>query len=199
MLRRKMVVLGKRKMLWTAVLLIGVMGPLFAASYTVPVQDVTGQAEKMLTYRSDREGIELAYPPDWLLRTERNYGGEIIETVSFTSPDQAAHGFVQVMQLGRPVPEYIREAEKRMVPGYDSLEFKQTTAGDKAGWALSYKRGSGAARTVAAEYFFERPKKVYRFSCFYPETGAEEYAGIFDKMLAGFKLPAESPPPGAKP
>lgn len=192
----KIVVLGKRKLLWTVLILVGVMGPLFAASYRLPVLGTAGQAGKMLTYGPDREGIKFDYPQDWTLRTERYYPGDsnkgdIIASVSFMSPDQTAHGFAQVMQLGRPVAEYIRAAREHMAPGYDSLHFGETNTGGKPGYIFTYKRGTGGARTVAEEYFYQAGEKVYRFSCFYPEISAEQYTKYFDHMLASFCFPQQ--------
>ncbi len=189
MMGGKVVVLVKKKLIWTVVVLVGVMVPLLVASYKLPVEKVTGQPGKMLTYSSDREGTKFNYPQGWLLRSETNYGGEIIETIHFTSPDRAAHGFVQVMVLAKPVQEYLQESQKNMAPGCDSLQVKQVTAGGNPGFLLSYKQGRGVSRTVAAEYFFEKNKKVYRFSYFYPEDCAEKYEQEFKQMLAGFSLP----------
>jgi len=194
--RKIMVLLGSKKMLWTLVVLLGVLLPLFVASYRLPVEDVTGRTERMLTYSSDGEGFKFSYPRSWLLRTEKNYsGGEIVEHVSFADADQTGHGFIQVMVLKKPIPDYIQESEKTMVPGYDSLELKQTAVGDKQGYVLSYKRGTGAARTVATEYFFQKGDKVYRFSYFYPESQAEQYSRVFEEMVRGFILPDKSPGP----
>ncbi len=187
----KLIVLTRQKLMWTVVMLFGVMGPLLVASYKTPVQDVTGQVGKMLTYSSEREGITFNYPLGWAIRTERNFGGEILESTSFASPDKTVHGFVQVMEFPKPVPEYIAEAQKNMVSGYDSLEFKETTAGDKQGYVLTYKRGTGDTRSAATEYFFTRNKKVYRFSYFFPERLAEQYEKDFEEMLGSFNLPKQ--------
>ncbi|MHB9096127.1 MAG: PsbP-related protein [Eubacteriales bacterium] len=192
-MKGRIVVLAKRKLIFTVVLLLGVMCPLLMASYRAPVDEVTGQGIKMLNYSSEKEGITFKYPQGWSLRSEKDYtGGEIIESVSFASPDQAAHGFVQIMRLAKPIPEYIRDAEKSMAPGFDSLEFKQTVSGQKQGFVLFYKRGSGDARNVASEYFFKNQDKVYRFSYFYPEGIADQYSKVFEDMLESFTLPGES-------
>ena len=189
-MNRRIIVLTKSRLLITLILLIGVMGPLLMASYRTPVDQVTTMEMKMMTYSSEREGIKFAYPIGWSIRTERDYsGGEIIESISFISPDQAAHGFVQVMKLNKPIPEYISQAEKSMAPGFDSLEFKQTLQGDRQGFVLSYRRGVAEARSVAVEYFFKKGEKVYRFAYFYPEIIADQYEPVFEAMLASLKLP----------
>jgi hypothetical protein len=183
-------VLTKSKLLVTLIMLVGVMAPLLAVSYMTPVGEVTGNETKMMTYSSEREGVKFAYPDGWLIRTERDYtGGEIIESISFTSPDQAAHGFVQVMKLNKPIPDYVSQAEKSMAPGFDSLNFRQTVKGERQGFVLSYKRGVGDARSVAVEYFFKKGEKVYRFGYFYPDIRAEQYKPLFEAMLGSLILP----------
>lgn len=191
-MNKRIVVLTRNKLIFTMVLLVGVMCPLLVASYLTPVTDVSGKDAKMLTYRSERGKFNFDYPQGWLLRSERDYsGGEIQESVTFASPDQLAHGFAQVMQLARPIPEYIRESEKNMAPGYDSFEFKQLPAGSRQGYLLAYKRGTGEARNVAAEYFFKNNETVYRFCYYYPEGMSEQYTPIFAKMLESLTLPGE--------
>ncbi len=188
-MKGRIVLLGRKKLFWSLVVVLVTVCPIMVASYIVPAEDVTGPAGQMLTYRSDKEGIKFSYPQGWLLRTERDFtGAEIIESVSFISPDRTAHGFVQVMKLAKSIPDYISDAEKSMAPGYDSLDFRQTAVGDRQGFVLSYKRGTGDARTVATEYFFKKNEKVYRFSCFYPEGMADQYAKQFEEMLAGFRF-----------
>lgn len=192
----KIVIIRWRKLVLTFVVLAAVMGPLFAAGYRADVLGTTGQAGKMLTYGPDREGIKFNYPQDWTLRVERYYPGdgvkgEIIESVSFISPDQASHGYAQVMQLGKPVAEYIRAAQEHMAPGYDSLQFVETNAGGKQGYLFTFKRGTGSARMIAEEYFYQAGEKVYRFSCFYPEISAGQYSKYFDEMLASFCFPSQ--------
>ena len=189
-MNRRIIVLTKNRLLITLILLIGVMGPLLMASYRTPADQVATMEAKMMTYSSEREGIKFAYPSGWAIRTERDYsGGEIIESISFMSPDQAAHGFAQVMKLNKPIPEYISQAEKSMAPGFDSLEFKQTLQGERQGFVLSYRRGVGEARSVAVEYFFKKGEKVYRFAYFYPEIIADQYEPVFEAMLGSLKLP----------
>lgn len=187
---QRIIVLTKQRLIITLIMLIGVMGPLFVASYGTSVDPVTGTESKMMNYFSEREGVKFTYPDGWSIRTERDYsGGEILESISFISPDQAAHGFAQVMKLNKPIPEYVSQAEKSMASGFDSLDFRQTVNGDKQGFVLSYKRGVADARTVAVEYFFKKGEKVYRFSYFYPEIVADEYRPVFEAMLASFELP----------
>lgn len=192
---RRIIVLTKKRLLITLVMLVGIMGPLLAASYGSMADRVTGEEMnspkvEMKQYSSEREGVKFAYPNGWSIRTERDLsGGEILETISFMSPDQSVHGFVQVMKLNKPIPEYVSQAQKSMVPGFDSLDFKQTVNGDKQGFVLSYKRGVGYARSVAVEYFFKKGEKVYRFSYFYPEIVAEQYQPIFAGMFKSLVLP----------
>lgn len=191
-MNRRIIVLTKAKLLITVVMLIGVMAPLFMASYGTPVGKVIVEETKLMTYSSQREGVKFAYPSGWSIRTERDYsGGEIIESISFISPDQAAHGFVQVMKLNKPIPEYVSQAEKSMAPGFDSMQFRQTVNGDKQGFVLSYKRGVAYERSVAVEYFFKKGEKVYRFAYFYPEIAAEQYQPVFEAMLGSLKLPGK--------
>ena len=187
---RRIIVLTKSKLLITLVMLVGVMAPLLTVSYRTPVGEVVGNEPKMMTYSSEREGLKFAYPDKWSIRTERDYsGGEIVESISFISPDQAAHGFVQVMKLNKPIPEYVSQAEKSMAPGFDSLSFRQTVNGDRQGFVLSYKRGVADARSVAVEYFFKKGEKVYRFAYFYPEIAADQYKPLFEAMLVSLTLP----------
>lgn len=193
-MRRKLVVVGKRKLVWTVMMLIAVIVPLMVASYTAPVANVTNPT-KMLTYSSEREGIKFDYPQGWLLRTEQFYSGDIIEIISFSSPDGLAHGFVQVMKLSKSIPDFIAETQKSMVPGYDSLQFSQKTINNKEGYLLAYMRGSGDSRAVAAEYFFRENEKVYRFSCFYPELQVEQNQKLFKEMLLSFKYPGGAQKP----
>lgn len=188
-MKRKMIVLGRKKLIWTAVMLFGVILPLMVLSYNVPVGQVSGEGLKMLTYTSEKEGFSFSYPMGWLLRTEKNYTGDVCETVSFSSPDAKASGFTQVMVLSNTIPEYVLKAKEQMVPGYDSFQFGPKSVGDKNGYLLAYMRGNGDARSVAAEYFFKSGKKVYRFSCFYPEIEAEKYAKLFTEMLNSFNFP----------
>lgn len=185
----RLIVVGRKKIIWTLALLAGVMAPLMFAAYTVPVVQVTDPEAAMMTYTSEKEGFKFLYPQGWLLRTEKYFTGDIAESVSFSNSDGSAHGFVQVMLLKKPIPEYIAEAQKNMVPGYDSLQFSTKTIGDKDGYMLAYARGSGDARSIAAEYFFRQNEKVYRFSCFYPEQQAERYQKIFKEMLDSLTLP----------
>jgi len=183
----KIVVLGKKKLIFTLAVLLGVVVPLMAVSYYAPVEDVAGKVYDAVTYSSEGQGISFNYPQGWLIRVEKDYsGGEILEHVSFRSPDRAAHGFVQVMKLNQGIPEYVQEAKKSMTPGYDSLKFKKTNVGDRTGFVLSYRRGSGDARMTALEYFFSKDGKIYRFSCFYPEKMDDRYAVTFGEMLASF-------------
>jgi hypothetical protein len=191
-MNRRIIVLTKAKLLITVVMLIGVMAPLLMASYRTPVSKVIVEETKLMTYSSQREGVKFAYPSGWSIRTERDYsGGEIIESISFISPDQAAHGFVQVMKLNKPIPEYVSQAEKSMASGFDSMQFRQTVNGDKQGFVLSYKRGVGYERSVAVEYFYKKGEKVYRFAYFYPEIAAEQYQPVFEAMLGSLKLPGK--------
>lgn len=185
----KLIVLGRKKIMWTLVLLTGVMVPLLFAAYTVPVAQVTDPGTVMMTYTSEKEGFKFLYPQGWLLRTEKYFTGDIAESVSFSNPDATANGYVQVMLLKKPIPEYIAEAQKNMVPGYDSLQFSTKKIGNKDGYMLAYGRGSGDARKIAAEYFFRQNEKVYRFSCFYPEPQAEQYQKIFKEMLNSLTFP----------
>ena len=185
----RLIVLGRQKIIWTFVLLTGVMVPLLFAAYTVPVTQVTDPGTVMMTYTSEKEGIKFLYPQGWLLRTEKYFTGDIAESVNFSNPDNSAHGFVQVMVLKKPIPEYIAEAQKNMAPGYDSLQFSTKKIGNKDGYMLAYGRGSGDARSIAAEYFFRQNEKVYRFSCFYPEPQAEQYQKIFKEMLNSLTFP----------
>lgn len=188
-MKRALIILGKRKLIWTVAMVLGVMCPLLAASYYLPAADVAGDAAKMLTYSSEAEGLRFDYPQDWVLRTEKDYsGGEILENVTFVSPDKKAHGFAQVMKLSCPVPEYVLESQKSMDPGYDSLNFRQEMKGSKQGFVLSYSRGSGEARLNATEYFFQKGEKVYRFSFFYPETQQEQYTRLIDEMLESLTI-----------
>lgn len=188
-MKKKFVVLSRSKLLFTLVILVGVLAPLLAVSYWTPVDQVTVREAGYAEYSSERHGFKFSYPLGWSIRTERDFsGGEILESVSFNSPDKVAHGFVQVMQLAIPIPEYISRAEKNMVPGFDSLEFKPTVSGDRQGFVLSYKRGSGDARAVAYEYFFKKKEKVFRFSYFYPEGRADQYTPIFETMLTSLSL-----------
>lgn len=192
---RKIILLTRNRLLITLVMLVGIMGPLLAASYGSATDQVTGQdlnrpKTKMMQYSSEREGVKFAYPNGWSIRTERDLsGGEVLETISFMSPDPGVHGFFQVMKLNKPIPEYVSQAEKSMVPGFDSLQFKQTVKGAKQGFMLSYKRGVGYARSVAVEYFFKKGEKVYRFSYYYPEIVADQYQPVFDEMLNSLVLP----------
>lgn len=189
---RKMVVLGKKKLFWTFVALLGVVVPLMLVSYHIPVDDVAGQGGKMLTYSSEKEGFKFDYPQEWLLRTERDFsGGEIIESITFCSPDRKATGTVQVLKLTKPIPEYILESKERMAPGYDSLQLKEEKNDVRQGFVLSYKRGAGTSRTVSREYFFKKGEKVYRFSCNYPEADAKKYQKVFIEMVEGLILPEE--------
>lgn len=185
----KLIVLGRKKIIWTIALLAGVMVPLMFAAYTVPVTQVIDPGAAMMTYTSEKEGVKFVYPQGWLLRTEKYFTGDIAESVNFSNPDGSAHGFVQVMLLKKPIPEYIAEAQKNMAPGYDSLQFSTKKIGDKEGYMLAYARGSGDARSIAAEYFFRQDEKVYRFSCFYPEPQADQYQKIFKEMLNSLELP----------
>lgn len=185
----KLIVLGRKKIIWTIVLLAGVIVPLMFAAYTVPVTQVTDPGAAMMTYTSEKEGIKFLYPQGWLLRTEKYFTGDISESVSFSNPDGSAHGFVQVMLLKKPIPEYIADAQKNMAPGYDSLQFSSKKIGEKEGYMLAYARGSGDARIIAAEYFFRQNEKVYRFSCFYPEPQAEQYQKTFKEMLNSLTFP----------
>lgn len=188
---RKIIVLTKSRLLITLIVLIGVMAPLLTVSYTTPVgKVVTDKETKMMTYSSQQEGVKFDYPNGWSIRTERDYsGGEIIESISFISPEQAAHGFVQVMKLNKPIPEYVSQAEKNMAPGFDSLHFRQTVNGDKQGFVLSYKRGVAYSRSVAVEYYFKKGEKVYRFAYYYPEIAQDRYKEVFEAMLGSLVLP----------
>jgi len=189
-MKRRIIVLTRTRLLITLIILIGVMAPLLMLSYTTPVGKMTMDETKMMTYSSQKEGVKFAYPSGWSIRTERDYSGEeIIESVRFISPDQAAHGFVQVMKLNQPIPEYIDQAKKSMAPGADSLQFSKTVNEDKKGFVLSYKQGTAYSRSVAVEYFFEKGEKVYRFAYYYPEIKKEKYQPLFEAMLESLKLP----------
>lgn len=189
-MNRTIIVLTKGRIYITLFVLIGIMAPLLTASYTIPAGKVTVEETKMMTYSSQKEGVRFDYPEGWSIRTERDYsGGEIIESISFISPDQAAHGFVQVMKLNKPIPEYVSQAEKSMAPGYDSMQFRQTVNGDKQGFVLSYKRGVAYARSVTVEYFYKKGEKVYRLSYYYPEIHEEKYLPLFEAMVKSLSLP----------
>lgn len=188
----RLVVLGKKKLLWTLVMVFGIIAPLMVWSYNIPVTKVSDPEAAMMTYSSDKEGIKFNYPQGWLIRTEKYFSGDVAENVSFSNSDNTAHGFVQVMILRKPIPEYITEAQKNMVPGYDSLQFSTKNIAGKNGYMLAYARGSGDVRTIAAEYFFRQNEKVYRFSCFYPEAQAEKYQKIFKEMLLSYSFPTGS-------
>ncbi len=191
----KLVVLGRKKLLWTIALLAFVVAPLMVVTYSVPVVQISdNEAEMMMTYSSEKEGVKFIYPQGWLLKTEKYSDGDISENVTFSNPDGSAHGFVQVMLLKQPIPEYIGQAQKSMAPGYDSLQFSTKKVGEKSGYMLAYARGTGDARIIAAEYFFRQNEKVYRFSCFYPESQAEQYQKIFKEMLISLSYPAEKVP-----
>ncbi|HWI54441.1 MAG TPA: PsbP-related protein [Desulfobacteria bacterium] len=187
----KLVVLGRKKLLWTFALLAFVVAPLMVATYSVPVAEVSDPEAKMTTYTSEKEGVKFNYPQGWLLRTEKYSEGDISETVTFSNPEGSVHGFVQVMLLKQPIPEYIGQAQKSMAAGYDSLQFSTKKIGEKSGYMLAYARGTGDARTIAAEYFFRQNEKVYRFSCFYPDSQAEQYQKIFKEMLVSYSYPIE--------
>lgn len=188
-MRRTMVVLGRKKLLFSAAMILGVLVPLLVASYNIPVEDVAGQSAKMMNYLSEGEGFSFDYPQGWLIRVEKDYsGGEILENVAFWNSDHSAHGFVQVMKLAKTIPDYVQEARKTMRTGIDSLQFRKTSLNGKEGYILTYKRGRGNARSIAAEYFFEQKGKVFRFSCFYPEALDDEYAKVFTDMLDTFRF-----------
>ncbi|PKM80632.1 MAG: hypothetical protein CVU89_12925 [Firmicutes bacterium HGW-Firmicutes-14] len=186
----RLIVLGRKKLIWTAVMVIGVMMPLMVASYRVAVEDAAGTVGQVLTYSSEKEGFKFAYPQGWLLRVEKDFsGGEILENVTFACPEQTAHGFVQVMKLGKTIPEYIEDSKKAMAPGYDSLKFGKTKANGQDGYLLTYGRGQGDLRITAVEHFFERGEKVYRFSYFYRADSKERYLENLEEMLQSFVLP----------
>ncbi|WP_418790584.1 PsbP-related protein [Phosphitispora sp. TUW77] len=188
-MKRSLVILVKRRLIWTVIVFVGVMCPLLAVSYYIPTADVAGDAANMLIYSSDSEGFSFSYPRNWVLRTERDYSSEaIIENVTFESPDKKAYGLMQVMKMSGTVPEYVLKYQKKMVPGYDSLSFRQEMKGDKQYFILGYSRGSGAARLDAEEYFFQNGEKVYRFSFFYPEAQQKQYAGLVHTMLESLTL-----------
>ncbi len=182
-MKKALFILGKRKLIWTVVMVVGVMFPLLAASYYIPAAGVAGDAAKMLTYTSEGEGFAFSYPQNWTLRTEKDYsGGEVLENVTFVSPDKKAHGSVQVIKISGSVPEYVLEFQKSMAQGYDSLHFRQEKTGSKQGYVLTYSRGRGEARQKAIEYFFQNGEKVYRFSFVYPETRQEQYSRLVGEM-----------------
>lgn len=191
-MKRKMIVLGKKKLIWTAIMLFGVMLPLMVVSYNVPVGPVAVESTKMLDYNSEAEKISFSYPQGWLLRTEKYSSGDVRENISFWNSDGKASGFVQVMEIAVTIPEYVLAAKEKMVQGFDSFNFGPKTIGNKSGYMLAYMRGTGEARSVAAEYFFKSGKKVYRFSCFYPEIEAEKYTKVFTEMLNSFTFPEEA-------
>lgn len=184
---RRLILVGRKKLIWTFVMLLGVILPLLVVSYRMPVEDVVGPVSQMLSYSSEKEGFSFKYPQGWFLRSEKNYsGGEIMESVDFSNTEQLAHGFVQVMHLSKTIPEYIKETRENMAQNYDSLQFKETTVNGNKGYMLAYRHGTGEKRLVGAEYFFPKNEKVYRFSCFYPESQAEQYVKIFGEMLKSF-------------
>jgi len=188
-MKRTLVVVGRKKLFFTLFMILGVVAPLLVASYNIPVADVAGQVTKTLKYSSDQEKINFEYPQGWLIRVEKDYsGGEIIENITFWNSDNSAHGFVQVMRLSKAIPEYISEAQKTMSPGFDSWKVSETSLNGHEGYLLTYKRGRGDARSIAAEYFFNGKGKVYRFSCFYPEASDDEYAKVFTGMLNSFRF-----------
>ena len=73
----KLIVLGRKKLLWTVALLAFVVAPLMFATYSVPVMQVSDPEDKMMMYTFEKEGVKFNYPLGWLLRTEK-YSAAIV-------------------------------------------------------------------------------------------------------------------------
>ncbi len=137
--------------------------------------------------------FQFSLPSSWKTWEQSFTGGEIIYHLNLMSPNKRIHGFIQVWEMEKPLPEFLEESEKSSVEPVDYKFYskKEVTVNKNNGFLVQYEKPDNKGSSYRAyDCFLQGDNSLIYRTGFYMEGKhwKNYYTVIFNRVIKSIKI-----------